>query len=356
MPTIPPAYEATTLRDGVVSLGMHAFPRDALGDDTVVIKPDYIGICRADAKEVLGSRDVMEDRGPLFGHELVGTVSFSGARTAFHEGDIVTLNPNITPARTTGFAEYVFVRGAEEQLNQAVIQVPESGIRGQIWMPEPLACIVHALGKLLELAHLKSLHGKRVGIIGAGCSGLMFAMHARHLGASVSVFNRRKMRRIFAQEQGILAENEIHPLAEARDHRNEFDVVIVAPSIATAETLEVAAGMAVDGAVVFVYGGTRKGDTFPIGQVDVDTVRRREGIEPAEYRGKKLHIAGAYGCLREDYEEGFRLHAEHPDAFPLERLTSKVIGLHEFPQVIMAVAAEKEDYPGKVLIETAPHS
>ncbi|WP_225824261.1 MDR/zinc-dependent alcohol dehydrogenase-like family protein [Streptomyces naphthomycinicus] len=355
MSALPSTYETTTLLDGVVSLGAHAFPQDALGDDTVVIKPDYIGICRADAKEILGSRDVMEDRGPLFGHELVGIVTFSGARTGFREGDLVTLNPNITPARTTGFAEYIFVHGTKEELDQAVVRVPEPDIRDDIWMPEPFACIVHALGKLLELADLPSLRGKRVGIIGAGCAGLMFAMYARHLGASVAVFNRGASRRAFAREQGILAEDEIFPLTAAGDHHDEFDIVIAAPTIATTEILEVAAGMANDGAVLFVYGGTRKGDTFPAGGADVDTIRRQERIESVEYAGKRLHVSGAYGCFKEDYEDGFRLHAEHPDEFPLERLTSGRIGLGDFPQLVMNVAAGKEDYPGKVLIKIAGH-
>ncbi|MEV0640888.1 alcohol dehydrogenase catalytic domain-containing protein [Streptomyces sp. NPDC050619] len=336
-------------------MGAHTFPQDALGEDTVVIKPDYMGICRADAKEIHGSRDVPEDRGPLFGHELVGTAVFAGAGTGFQEGDLVTLNPNITPTRTTGFAEYVFVHGTKEQLDQAVVRVPEPDIRDDIWMPEPFACIVHALRKLLDLTNLPSLQGKKVGIIGAGCAGLMFAMYARHLGASVSVFNRGETRRAFARDQKILAEGEIHPLSDANSqaHQNQFDIVMVAPTIATTELLETAADMATDGAVLFVYGGTRKGDSFPVGQADIDTVRRQERIESVEYLGKQLDISGAYGCLREDYEEAFRLHAEHPHDFPLEKLTSRQISLDDFPHLVMDIAAGKADHPGKVLIKAA---
>ncbi|MGV9269573.1 alcohol dehydrogenase catalytic domain-containing protein [Kitasatospora sp. NPDC003701] len=356
MPNLPATYVTTTLKDGVVSLGAHAFPQDALGADTVVIRPDHLGICRADVKEILGSRDVMEDRGPLFGHELVGPVAFAGAGTGFEEGDLVTLNPNITSTRTTGFAEYVLVHGTKEQLDQAVVRVPEPRLRGGVWMPEPFACIVHALGKLLELTGLPSLRGRRVGIIGAGCAGLMFAMYARHLGASVAVFNRGEPRRAFAQQQGILAEGEIHPLtdAAAQAHRGGFDIVIVAPTVATAELLETAAGLATDGAVLFVYGGTRKGDTFPVGGADIDALRRQERIESVTYGGKRIDVSGAYGCLREDYEEGFRLHARHPRDFPLERLASRRITLDEFPRRVMELATGEADFPGKVLITLTP--
>ncbi|MEV7344517.1 alcohol dehydrogenase catalytic domain-containing protein [Streptomyces sp. NPDC093544] len=351
MSSVPSTYETTTLRDGTVSLGVHAVPENTLGDDTVVIKPHYIGICRADIKEIVGSRDVMGDRGPLFGHELVGTVAFSGAGTGIQEGDVVTLNPNITPTRTTGFAEYIFVHGTKEQLEQAVVRVPEPEIHNDVWMPEPFACIVHAVKKLLELTNAHSLEGKKVGIIGAGCAGLMFAMYARHLGASISVFNRGEMRRAFAREQRILTEGEIYPLGDTKNHPDNFDLVIVAPTVASAEILEIAADMAADEAVVLVYGGTRNGDRFPLGQTDVDSIRRNERIESVEYRGKRLSISGAYGCFKEDYEEGYRLHAQHPHEFPLERLASRQISLDEFPDLVMGMAAGTEDHPGKVLIE-----
>ncbi|MFJ9845338.1 alcohol dehydrogenase catalytic domain-containing protein [Kitasatospora sp. NPDC101155] len=358
MSGLPTTYATTTLRDGVVSLGTRRFPHGELGPDTVVIKPDHLGICRADAKEIHGSRDVMADRGPLFGHELVGTIAFAGDRTGFRPGELVTLNPNITPTRTTGFAEYVLVHGTGKQLDQAVVRVPEPHIRDTPWMPEPFACIVHALDKLLDLTGLPAL-GKRVGIIGAGCAGLMFAMYARHLGAPVAVFNRGEPRRAFARQQGILADHEIHPLtdAEAAAHRGGYDIVIVAPTIATTELLETAAGLAADGAVLFVYGGTRAGDTFPTGAADLDTIRRRERIESVTHQGKRLELSGAYGCFREDYEKGFRLHAEHPQDFPLEKLTSRRITLEEFPHRVMDIAAGRADFPGKVLIDvTARHS
>lgn len=247
-----------------MSLSKRVFPYDALREDTVVIKTEYLGICRADAKEIRGSRDVPQDRGPLFGHELVGTVCYAGSRTRFRDGETVTFNPNITPTRTTGFAEYVFVHGSEEQLEQAVVRVPEAGMGQGAWMPEPFACIVHAVKKLLELAGPASLRGKRTGIVGAGCAGLMFAMYARHLGAQVTVFNRGEQRRSFAREQEILAAHETHALADADSFRDEFDVVVVAPTIATTQILETAVSLTADGGHLLVYGGTRKGDIFPM--------------------------------------------------------------------------------------------
>ncbi len=346
---LPATYATTELVNGTVSVRSAPFPHDTLGADTVVIKPSYLGICRADTKEVVGSRDIPTDRGPLFGHELVGFVAFAGADTGFAEGERVTFNPNVTPNRTTGFAEYLFVRGTAQTLDQTVVRSPD--ILDDIWMPEPFACIVHAVRKLLELVEWRSFDGKRVGIIGAGCSGLMFAMYAKHLGASVVVFNRGEMRRTFAVEQKLLAADEVQPLDQAAGFAGEFDVVIVVPTIATPALLEVAGDLAAEGGVLQVYGGTRKGDRFPGTDADVDTIRRRELLEPLAHRGKLLHVSGAYGCGKEDYEEGFRLHAEHPDDFPLARLVSERIGLAEFPEVVTGIAAETVDYAGKVVID-----
>ncbi|GAA3044665.1 alcohol dehydrogenase catalytic domain-containing protein [Actinokineospora globicatena] len=345
----PSTYRTTALVNGEVTVAALPFPHESLGAGTVVIKPDLMGICRADAKEVVGSRDIPTDRGPLFGHEFLGPVAFAGADTGFREGELVTFNPNVTPNRTTGFAEYVFVHGTAAELDQAVIRVPESD---PAWMPEPFACIVHANAKLLELTGLDSLAGKRVGIIGAGCSGLMFALHARHLGASIVVFNRGEPRRDFAQQREILTAQEIHPLADAESFRDTFDVVIVVPTIVTQDVLHTAAAIAAAHGTLHLYGGTRSTDRFPDSTLDIDTIRRQELIKPLTHQAKPLAVSGAYGCAKSDYEEAFRLHTTHPEAFPLERLVSHYITLDDLPQLITDIATSTRDFPGKVVIST----
>ncbi len=347
---LPSTYKMAVLINGVVNIITQRFPQQALGEDTVVIRPDYMGVCRADIKEIAGSRDIPTDRGPLFGHEFVGAVVFAGTGSGFHQGELVTFNPNITPNRTTGFADYVFVHGSAEQLDQAIVRVPEPDILGNIWMPEPFACIVHAIRKLLELARWPHLDGKRVGIIGAGCSGIMFSWYTKHLGATVVAFNRSEMRRNFVLERGLMTEKEVCSFSAQEHHRDAFDVVIVVPTRVTSSMLEMAADIAVEGGILHLYGGTREGDRFLSTPVDIDAVRRSEHIEPVEYQGKTLMISGAYGCFKEDYEESFRLHAEHPDDFPLEKIVSQEIDFDEFPALMMSVAAGTIDLPGKVVV------
>lgn len=356
MSYLPSSYKKAELVNGTVSIVKQCFPRQILSAGTVVIRPHYVGLCRADTKEIIGSRDIPTDRGPLFGHELVGSVVFAGVNSGFREGDLVTFNPNVTPNRTTGFAEYVFVNGSVDELDQAIVRVPEVDIVENIWMPEPFACIVHATKKLLELAKLPRLDGKRVGIISAGCSGIMFSMCVKYLGASVIVFNRGEMRRNYVLEQELLTDKEIYPLSEVGNFRDSFDVVMVVPTIITPSILEKAADIARKGGVLHIYGGTREGDRFLTTEVDIDTIRRCEQIKPVEYQGKRLRVSGAYGCFKEDYEEGFKLHAEHPEHFPLEKIVSKEISFDEFSALMMSIATGASDYPGKVVIKANPES
>jgi len=354
MSYLPATYRTAELANGNVTCITKNFPRHSLSENSVVIRPDYMGICRADIKEIIGSRDIPSDRGPLFGHELVGTVVFGGTSSGFHEGELVTFNPNITPDRTTGFAEYVFVNGTADQLDQAIIRVPQHDIIHHAWMPEPMACIVHATQKLLALTDALDLQGKKVGIIGAGCSGTMFAMYAKHLGASVAIFNRGKMRRDFAREQQLLHADEIFALDDVSDHTDEFDIVMVVSTIVTQDILAVAADLTATGGTVLIYGGTREGDKFLTTELDIDNIRRNELIQGTRYQNKNVNICGAYGCYKSDYEESFRLHGNHPQQFPLESLVSTVIEFDEFADFVMGIASGKDDYAGKVVVRTNP--
>ncbi len=352
MSYLPCTYKTAELTKGTVSTIEKSFPRHLLNENTVVIRPDYMGICRADIKEIIGSRDIPTDRGPLFGHELVGPVVFAGTGTGFQEGELVTFNPNITPNRTTGFAEYMFIHGSDVELDQAIIRVPEYDIIHNIWMPEPMVCIVHATRKLLELSKLTTLEGKRVGIIGAGCSGIMFAMYAKHLGASVCLFNRGEMRRNFALEEQLLQADEVCSLTKTHAHSNAFDVVIVVSTRVTQDILRIAADLAADKAILHIYGGTRENDKFLTTSADIDLIRRQELIHATEYAGKHLRISGAYGCYKDDYEESFRLHNAYPEQFPLEKIVSKEIDFGDFSKLVMQVASGEKDYPGKVVVRT----
>ncbi|WP_338884392.1 hypothetical protein [Xenorhabdus sp. TH1] len=69
--------------------------------------------------------------------------------------------------------------------------------------------------------------GKKVGIIGAVCSGIMFSMYAKHLLAEVHIFNRGEMRRNFVLDRKLLEEYEVSALTEVENYRNIFEIVML---------------------------------------------------------------------------------------------------------------------------------
>lgn len=346
----PDKYQSASLKNGVVSICEIKFPNKEICDNSLVIKPLYIGICRADVKEVIGSRDIPEDRGPLFGHEFIGKIVHTGKYTGFKENDFVTFNPNITPNRTTGFAEYFFIEGDNETLNNAIVLIDES-LTDPIWQPEPFACIVHSINKLLEHSGWQDFSNKKSAVIGCGNSGIMFGQNIKNLKGEVTMFNRGQMRRRFIVEQNLFDKEEVEPLKNVSNQKNNFDVVIVVPTKINSEVLEDSYELIKEGGFILLYGGTQKDDLFLDLDIKIDPIRRNETSEKVDYRDKKFYITGAYGCGKEDFEKGIKLYKEQNSNFPLQNLVSKEVQLSEFPELITKMSTGELDFPGKVVVK-----
>lgn len=347
----PSTYKTAKLTGGVVSTEEKQFPSERLTENSLVIKPIYMGICRADAKEVSSARDIMEDRGPLFGHEIVGKTAYAGKNTSFIENKVVTFNPNITPNRTTGFAEYFFISGDSSTLKSAVIPFPDGLGINHAFVPEPFACIVHSLKVFMQNSNNSTLTDKTVGIIGAGNSGIMFGFLSKYYGAKVKLLNRGQMRIDFAKQANLFSEEELERLDNSPKYKDSFDIVIVVPTAIDQEILKIAFEIVKPGGFLHLYGGTRKNNKFLESSVNIDDIRRKELFTATEYQGKKLHISGAYGCFKEDFEEGFALYQKNLEVFPLHRLISKTISLEELPDLITSMVSGQKDFPGKVLVK-----
>lgn len=217
-------------------------------------------------------------------------------------------------------------------------------------MPEPFACIVHSLKVFIQKSN-NNLLNKVVGIIGAGNSGLMFGFLAKYYGAKVKILNRGQMRIDFVKKRNLFSQEEIDKLSNWPKYSNFFDIVIVVPTAINQEILKISFEIVKCGGFLHLYGGTRKDDKFLNSSLNIDEIRRKEMFTGTEYEGKKLYLSGAYGCSKEDFEEGFLLYQKNPQIFPLHRLVSKIISLDELPELIMSMAAEKKDFPGKVLVK-----
>jgi hydroxymethylpyrimidine pyrophosphatase-like HAD family hydrolase len=150
----PVVYAYCELHRGIVSIVKGEVGVDRCADRGAVIKVWLAGICRADVKEVAGSRTILKDRGSLFGHELVGEIIVAGKRTKFTKGEIVVFNPNITKRRTTGFGEYFIV---EERADECLMRIPAGMSFELAVFAEPFSCILHSVKRLLDITGLNEI-------------------------------------------------------------------------------------------------------------------------------------------------------------------------------------------------------
>lgn len=348
----PTTYLSASLKNGKVKVELVPFFKGKLTPQTIVVKPMYMGLCRADVKEVALARDIPGDRGPLFGHEFVGEIVFAGDQTGYVQGEVVTFNPNITPKRTTGFAQYFFIEGDEDTLEKTLTPYAKTIPLNPPWLSEPFACIIHCIDILKKHLVIEDYSGKKVGIIGAGNSGLMFGMVLRNLGAEVFFYNRGIARREFAINQRIFFEEQMKSFDSIDGDKNQHDIVVLVPTKIDQTTLQYAIELVKENGTILLYGGTRSGDVLE-GEpqnVDLDKVRRNESFVPVSKIGKHIFISGGYGCTRADFEKAIALYSQHQKEFPLDKLISKTITLTDLPQLIDAMASGSVDYPGKVLI------
>lgn len=321
--------------DGRVRLHDEPFPASKLTRETVVVRPSYAGICRADVKELAGARDKLPYQHSLFGHEVAGIVAHAGEPTGFAEGELVTLNPNAGSERTTAFADAMLVSGSRETLGRALIRLPGNLPLDPPWLVEPLACVIHAADRIGE-----AFRGARAGVIGAGNAGLLFAFYGAHLGAQVTLLNRSEARRKFVQQFGA----ETLPLHEAQE--DQFDVVVLATTVITGDVLDNGMRLARPGGYILLYGGTRAG--FARYGHDLNEVRR-EGLL-VRANTKPVMISGGYGCSSEDFSKAIALYSGHRERFPLERLVTGTIRLDELPDTMERMAAGEYDPPGKIVV------
>lgn len=341
-------FKSAKLNNGKVEIIGNSFETGS--ENEVIVKLHYMGICRADVKELTGSRDIPEDRGPLFGHEIIGEIEFAGSQTDFTPGKMVTFNPNITPNRTTGYAQYFKVAGDRETLHKALIEIPAETTINPKWQPEPFACIVHSVIVLKNHMKVDDFKDKTVAVIGAGNSGVLFSMLFSHYGAQICVFNRGEERLNFLKERTLLPEAKLIRLEESESYKGAFDIVVVVPTIISDETLNVAHQMVKEEGAVFLYGGTKKADTYLNSEINIDLIRRNEGFQKIQYDNKNLYLVGAYGCGREDFLEAFKLKNDYPEKFPIEKMVALEVTLEEFPELIYKMSIGEVDYPGKVIV------
>ncbi|MFA5104118.1 MAG: alcohol dehydrogenase catalytic domain-containing protein [Candidatus Margulisiibacteriota bacterium] len=317
----------------------------------LVVKVNKAGICRADVKEVQGTRTIKPDEGSVFGHEFIGKI-FHSSVDGLEPGMPVTFVPNVTRDRTTGFAQYFFINGSNEQLRQAILPLSPD-LTDRDWLPEPFSTVINSIDSFMRHARLSNLTGFKVGVLGAGTAGLEFGFLTTFLGADATIFNRGQARIDFARKIGFFESSKIRAMSEHTQFANSFDVVVVAPSIINHDILAIAAELVKNEGYIDLYGGLSQGLTFFDGDVDVYNIRRLGKSQTCTFNGKRFTSCGAQGSGCRDFLKAFEYFGRHRTSFPLDRLISTRIAFADLPATIMRMASSTDpiDFPGRVLVE-----
>jgi len=317
---------------------------DLAGQNVVVIRPLMAGICRSDIREVQGVRPLRRD----FGHEVVGTVEWSGESVDLKRGDLVSLDPNVPINRTPAFGELLVASGNPTELALAFPKVRRTISLKKLVMCEPLACARHCVSNLYRHLAVSELTGLRVGIVGAGNAGTFIAMILKYLGAKITLFNRGFDRLGFLRRHRLFAADELEVLGSSR--MNSFDAVVPTTSFLYLDVLDFALKIVKPGGLLLLYGGTSKSSALPGIALEIDSIRRCESSLPVSWRGKSVRIAGTYGALRSDFSAVLDYLDRDPAAFPVERMITQEVALEDLPAIFRSLTAQEARYIGKVIV------
>lgn len=258
-------------------------------DDThVVLKPQFVGVCRSDLKELQGTRHGRRD----FGHEIVAEVIHTPSRSALPNGSWVVLDPHVPITRDSGFSELVVMRGTARALERSVVPLAASPHRAGVFV-EPLACVEHAL------AHMAVPPTARWLILGAGHAGfLMYAvLHSEQ--RPVQLANRSPQRLTELAAAGLAREGDVLGWDELESA--SYDGVCVATAMASTDIVESAAKAVRRGGRLHVYGGTSP--DFPLWRgCNLDTLRRNCLEATVDGPNGELEVSGSHGASRQHFE------------------------------------------------------
>ena len=256
--------------NGAKNLKVKDVPMPSVGENDVLIKILYCGVCGTDIHIYNGEGGAFETPTPLIiGHEFSGVVEKIGSKvTNVREGDLVTVDPNDT------CGDCYFCKNAKQQFCENIIGIGTTEDGGfaeycsvsakQVFkfdskldplaaaMAEPVSCCVHGI----DLCNIK--HGDEVLVIGGGQIGLILLQLAKLAGASKVILSEPVAeKREMAKKVG--ADLVINPIEEdvkaiLKANCKNLDAVI--ECVGNPKTISDAIDWAGYGSTVMMYGLT----------------------------------------------------------------------------------------------------
>ena len=260
----------------------------------ILIKVDYVGICRTDLEVLDGTlgyyRDGVADFPIVPGHEYSGTIARIGGNVRNRErfkigervvGECIISRGEKGPRREVGvinhdgaYSQYVVVPG------YAVHKVPEGLDQKTAALTEPVAVVLRAKRRIEQRLSL----GAKVAVIGAGPIGNLTAQVFDHGGYEVTVFDLNK-ERLSLFSGGIQTSTKVEGLGQ-------FDVIVEVTG--SKEVLEAILAQSRLNSTLLFLG-------FPYG----DTKYNFENLV-----GQEKVIVGSVGGDYEDFQTALKLLPE----------------------------------------------
>lgn len=296
-----------------------------IGEGELLVHTRASGICTGDVMAWYVRR-----KAPLvLGHEPAGVVAAVGSGvTEFAPGDRVFVHHHAPcfACRACERADYVqcatWRKTAIEPGGLAeYFRVPRENVRDTLRLPEhvpfvdgslvePLACVV----KSIRRSGVRS--GERLYVIGLGVMGLMHALVAQSLGATVAGSDFREERRAHASMLGVQA---VHP----SENFTGADVVICGPG--SPEALRDAFAAVAPGGTVVMFTPLEPGVPFT--------------FDPNDLYFRDVNLVTSYSCGPQDTREALDLLAR--GAVTAERLGATFYPLEEAGAAYQALRASR---------------
>lgn len=189
--------------NGPKSIALRELELPACGEDDIIIRNLYAGICGSDVTAwKQGGESMRIFPGSEFGHEMVGVVTEAGKNVeGIRKGDRVYPYPLFCKGDTSrsstvgGFSEYVHIPNC--RLNHSVYKVDDC-------IPDRVAAMLEPFtvgGRAAVLSDPRP--GQNAVVFGAGVIGMAAAITLKHLGCDrVMLVNRSTYRLEIARELG----------------------------------------------------------------------------------------------------------------------------------------------------------
>ncbi|MSR87958.1 MAG: glycosyltransferase [Candidatus Zambryskibacteria bacterium] len=293
------------------SLERTSLPELKPGD--ILIKVDYVGVCRTDLEVYEGTlgyyRDGLAQYPIVPGHEFSGTIAKVGANNKYREwfktgdrvvGECILSRGENGPRKEVGvinhngaYAEFVVMPG------DAIHKIPDGLDSKTAVLAEPLGVILRALRRVKSRLPEKA----SVAVIGAGPIGNLCAQTLAAEGYQVTVYDKNP-------ERLKLLKDKVEAISVAIDHMEKFDMIIEITGVK--DVLESALKQSRFDSTLLLLG-------FPYGKSDYNF---------EDLVGSEKVIIGSVGAERQDFPKALALLSK----LDTEAFTQTILPLKDFKE------------------------